>query len=539
MARDQIGSYLGQELARLDVGPVRACYLVPDQDRGRLIEAITAASRRWGGVTEPILPVGPDGITDERWRRIIAALAPDVYVEVGLDGQARDAAAGQLDTSVLSWPDFTGDQPGYPWLWCHPLVVDGPTDDAPVPIPRERTLRALAGVGAVDDALTWNIHGPGIRQSADELQCAISQVTRSTVAWLTARGVAEEAMGSAFAPSVPAVIWVSEPDSFADAIGFWNARALVATTTSSAWPVTAILLPPDLSEWTDIAELLAPRFQVQYERPRPDAFVFSCTIPPGQLRAIALQLNMTETAPPFAQEHAAPGSLGTEPDPRAAPAAVVGFDPTPWCCYPRRYGRTTRELVQVFSGRTIIRAASPVSYRLGMGGWVKVGLSGLRALAVPHRTAVAQLFAPDAWFSGGRLCLKRGTMNMFEIAVTIPEPAAILASTLRDVGVTFTLSDKGKYAQALLARAPGLEDLVRRPAALEVIADLTRKRTDHFKTDLENLLKEKSGDTSLVNDIVALARETVPLPHQSVADSAATAGLTAVRIGLPGGPVVV
>jgi len=32
-------TYLGQELARLDVGPLRACYLVPDHDRGRLIEA--------------------------------------------------------------------------------------------------------------------------------------------------------------------------------------------------------------------------------------------------------------------------------------------------------------------------------------------------------------------------------------------------------------------------------------------------------------------------------------------------------------------
>ena len=62
-------TYLGQELARLDVGPLRACYLVPDHDCGRLMEAITAASRRWGGVTEPILAVGPDGFTDQRWRR--------------------------------------------------------------------------------------------------------------------------------------------------------------------------------------------------------------------------------------------------------------------------------------------------------------------------------------------------------------------------------------------------------------------------------------------------------------------------------------
>ena len=174
--------------------------------------------------------------------------------------------------------------------------------------------------------------------------------------------------------------------------------------------------------------------------------------------------------------------------------------------------------MQVFSGKTVIRAASPVPFRLGTGGWVQVGLSGLRALAAPQRRAVAQLFAGDAWFSGGRLCLKRATANMYELAVTVPEPPAVLTAALRDEGVTFELSDKGKYAQALLARAPGLEKLVRQPAALEVIADLTRKRNDRFRKALEEVLQEKSGDTAPVEDILALARETVPLPHQSAAE---------------------
>ena len=513
------GRYLGQELARLDVGPVRACYLVPDQDLVPLEEAITAASRRWGGVTEPILPVGPNGFTDERWPRIVAALAPDVYVSVGLDDQARAAAAGQLGTSVLSWPDFTGGQPGYPWLWCHPLVIDGRAGDAPVPVPQDRTLQALAGVGVVDNALTWDTHGPGIRQPAGELQCAIAQVIRNTVAWLTAREVVEDAAGSVLAPPVPAVIWVSEPDSFADVVGFWNARALVATAmpVSVAAPI-AVLLRPDLSGWADLAEVLKPRLRSRYPRPRPDAFVFSHTIPADRLREVAEQLGLAVEDPPVAQDHAAPGSLGTEPDPGATARAAVRLDPTPWCCYRRRYGKGITELVQVFAGPTTIRAASPVPFRLGTGGWVKVSLSGLRALTAPPRAAVARLFVPDGWFSGGRLSLKRATANMYQIAVTIPEPAAILAAALRDAGVTFTLSDKGKYAQALLARAGDLEGLVRQPGALEVITDLTRKRSSRFKKEVEKLLGHEPGDTGLADRITALARETVPLPHQSVAE---------------------
>ena len=95
------------------------------------------------------------------------------------------------------------------------------------------------------------MYGPGIAQNADEHQCALAQLTRGTAIWASARAVTEEAARSVLAPPVPAVIWVSEPDSFADAIGFWNARALVATITASTTPVTAILLPPDITACTD------------------------------------------------------------------------------------------------------------------------------------------------------------------------------------------------------------------------------------------------------------------------------------------------
>jgi hypothetical protein len=308
-------TYLGQELARLDVGPLRACYLVPDHDRGRLMEAITAASRRWGGVTEPMLAVGSDGFTDQRWQRVVAALAPELFVDIGLDEPARAAAGSQLGKNLTSWADFAGEAPGFPWLWCHPLVIDWPAGEDPVPMPADASLRALAGAGAVENFPMWNVYGPGIAQNADEHQCALAQLTRSTAIWATARAVTEEAAGSVLAPPVPAVIWVAEPDSFADAIGFWNARALVATITASTTPVTATLLPPDITARGGLAALLAPRFQLQFKRPRPDAFIFSHSVQQEQLHAVAAQLNLAETVPAAAQEHAAPGSLGTEPDP--------------------------------------------------------------------------------------------------------------------------------------------------------------------------------------------------------------------------------
>jgi hypothetical protein len=257
------------------------------------------------------------------------------------------------------------------------------------------------------------------------------------------------------------------------------------------------LLPPDISDWTDLAELLRPRFEAQYKRPLPDAFIFSHSVPVERLHGITRQLGLGEASPPVAQEHAVPGSLGTQPDPGAAPTAASGLTPCRGAVTRAVTDRGTSELTQVFSGRTVIRTASPVPFRLGTGGWVQVGLSGLRALAAPQLRPVAQLFVDDAWFAGGRLRLKRPATNMYELAVTVPEPPAVLAAALRAAEVTSELSDKGKYARALLDRAPGLEELVSQPGALEVIIDLTRKRTEHFRADLESLLDGKPNGAGL------------------------------------------
>lgn len=64
--------------------------------------------------------------------------------------------------------------------------------------------------------------------------------------------------------------------------------------------------------------------------------------------------------------------------------------------------------------------------------------------------------------------MKRATMNRYELVVSTPEPSSVLSAALGDKGMAFTLSDEGKYAQALLARAPGLEELVHQPGALKV-----------------------------------------------------------------------
>src|SRR5215470_16277344 len=106
-----------------NVRPERVCYVVRDNYLPQLEEAMTAASLRWAGATEPILAVTQTGFADQRWHQILTALQPDVLVDMGLEDQERQFISEQAQKELTSWSDFTGSHPGYPSAWQHPLLV--------------------------------------------------------------------------------------------------------------------------------------------------------------------------------------------------------------------------------------------------------------------------------------------------------------------------------------------------------------------------------------------------------------------------------
>ena len=62
--------YVGPTAVQAAVLPARAVYLVADGSEGGLRRAVQEACTRWGGMTEPVVPVKPGGEIDPWWQQV-------------------------------------------------------------------------------------------------------------------------------------------------------------------------------------------------------------------------------------------------------------------------------------------------------------------------------------------------------------------------------------------------------------------------------------------------------------------------------------
>jgi hypothetical protein len=103
--------YVGPTAMQAAVLPARAVYLVADDSEGGLRRAVQEACTRWGGMTEPIVPVKPGGEIDPWWQQVVSTTRADSAVNV--DAEPDDAAKVAetlglglvpLTVTPMSWP---------------------------------------------------------------------------------------------------------------------------------------------------------------------------------------------------------------------------------------------------------------------------------------------------------------------------------------------------------------------------------------------------------------------------------------------------
>ncbi|WP_298211611.1 hypothetical protein, partial [Ferrimicrobium sp.] len=92
----QSREYLGQEDFRMAIAPARVAYLIGEESVSGFKRAIQEACTRWGGVTEPIIPVGPEVELDDQWRTIAELADVDELVNVDCDDRAARAVSQLL-----------------------------------------------------------------------------------------------------------------------------------------------------------------------------------------------------------------------------------------------------------------------------------------------------------------------------------------------------------------------------------------------------------------------------------------------------------
>jgi len=113
--------YVGPTALQAAVLPARAVYLVADGSEEGLRRAVREACTRWGAMTEPIVPVRPDGDVDVWWQRVVSLARADSAVNVDVDPVAAAAAAEKLGMDLVALADI--DRIGTAAFTVHPSAV--------------------------------------------------------------------------------------------------------------------------------------------------------------------------------------------------------------------------------------------------------------------------------------------------------------------------------------------------------------------------------------------------------------------------------
>ena len=220
---------LGQNSIRLSVMPARAAYLVRPASGAGVRRAVQEASTRWGGITEPILPVPKNGRLAPWWKEVLRLSKVDGLVNVDCDASAAERLSDQTDLPLTDIADI--DRKGITRYTSHPFHIDqlayGKNTNKVVSARRGASLWEVIACGDLTDSAEEELSATvyGIYRPRTEDECGRAQLFENTLIGLTGSAINHPSAVGWTGPW-PAVVWISTPNSVLDCTYFWNLRAL-------------------------------------------------------------------------------------------------------------------------------------------------------------------------------------------------------------------------------------------------------------------------------------------------------------------------
>ena len=487
--------YRGQYPLDVTIVPARAVYLVREDSRDGFRRAVQEASTRWGGMTEPIVPVQEDG-TVEDWARTVVELARvDGAVNVDLpEGQARTVAA-TLGLECVGIEHI--DRWGITATTCHPswvgaatppgqsLVIAGP--------PGELWQAVAAGDLSAEHLASIDHSVLPIRPGSGPDDVGRAQLSGATLLRRTLVSFGET-IGSQAPMPTSTVVWVTEPDDLRDCWDFWNARALAPVRFG---PMPMILLPHNqIQHWL--------QFDTQFEhvlrRPAefaPDVLLTSTNVPDAALDEIASLLHLERTDDDILSGHSSSAAIRTTPFTyRVVPNLwpLVGFR--------RVYGVSTQVDIHVFDSGTTARFASPVAFRAGS---TLMRFGGVPFRGLPRRPVIAKLVDQNAIWREDAIQIGTIAMEQYAFPLHIPSLQQATHVLLADATTRFESSQKGRIASGI-QRSIDLT-VLRNRNLFAVIRQLTTRRKDKFIAEVVKQFKGHGQIDEIVEGLTPLAEE--------------------------------
>ena len=480
--------------------PARAAYLIAEGSRDGFRRAAQEATSRWGGETEPIIPVQQDGTIAQGLRRIIEVAHVDGLVNVDASADHAGSLAASFDMPVT--PIGRIDQRGVTKCTSHPAdlglpaTVDGSNgyviaaEGAPLwQVTAAGDLRAEAEKGFRDV-------GMAVRRAGFENEIGDSQVWGHTLLGATKVSMNEVFASPAPVDSPTAIYLVSEEDDFDGCVRFWNLRALRSVGPYGAFPM--YLLPADISDWTSWPGILAGALQ------RPDQFSPDVLIASSSVEAEAMHAFAQSMGLQLSEEEQVHRSLtfGKEVPKRSAPFTYLLACLNGYVEFERRYGMPESVDVPVIGEKTALRFTSPVPTKLPYGGLSLVSVSDGPIDALPKREPVARLVADNAEWHDGAIQIPDRVQRNWRIELRIPTLAAAYKAVMGELTTSHPLSDKGAIGEGL--RDEAAADALGEPHVFEAIRKLTTPRGEDIARKLQKLFGK---DQPLTGEQRAFAEE--------------------------------
>ena len=490
---------IGQSTFRVRVLPARAGYLTKPDDTCGVVEAIREASTRWAGFSEPIIPVPAAGVVDGWWVQTLKTAEVDGLVNVNIDVDVAERVAKTLGLPVVNLADI--DRSGRTQFSTHPANLQQTrlqfADQAAVLARADGALWEKTAAGDLTAEQKADCEDASIPVWRPETADLIGRAQLDETCWLdvgAAHFAEHRIVGGPFA--APAIVWVTEPDSVADCVYFWNLRALRSRRLR---PAPMLLIPAEqIFHWTGFADALAYRLS-RPEDIEPDVVLNSLSVGPDQLDEIAGLLGLIESTEPLR------GNMQFPPLPLKRAPFTYRRDIAPRTYFhsPRRYGETAQTLVQVYRDSTVAEVDSPVQFTGGGRALVRVASSAFDGL--PKRPTTASLIMKDASWSEDELEYATYAQNRYRLELRVPTLSEAAWALLKNRTAQAALSTKGQLAHRL--NELGAAEALLQDSVIQVIESLRTRRSQDLERALQRVLEHVSPTDELRTRLEALASE--------------------------------
>ena len=485
--------------------PARAAYLVATASASGFEKAVRAASSRWAGLTEPIVPVSQTGRLAPWHSQVIELAKVQCLVNVDVSDDAAQAAASRTGLPVVHLRDI--DQSGSPssWTVSSPDIFAADFESARVARPTGRLWELVACGGLSDaDSQALAAQATGLPDSVTEDFSFRYQLAGNT---LLERGCGRFGIHSTAGGMMvtPVLMFIARPSNLRDCWWFWNLRAL---GSRNGLGKVAILVPDlDVSAWSSIATHVQSLVGTQRET-RPSV---ALAVHPGctaeKADRIASGLGMTPLA----------GSTWASKMTHASIASPVTYRLVPdlreFLVDERDYsaGETSAEMLVTTGEATQVSITSPTGYA-GRGSLLlRVWSRSIRQY--PKRDFVADLIVPNATWEKSNLEIRTLTTRNWNLNLNHPSMDQVVERALSVRTKSHSPSTPGLLAAAIDNEANDEQLLAQ--GVLDCVGVLKTPRSKEIMRSLAKVISQEAMPS--VSDFLANVGGRVERRAQTVA----------------------